>query len=86
MRAKGGVRGRVGDVRGKKRKESGEVAKKHIDKNLYYVYNIGGNRFWAYLIIRGDQYEESDTENQICFILAQVFLGGYLCFFDFLKN
>ena len=36
--------------------------------------------------IRGDRYEESDTEKQICFILAQATQGVCLCFFDFLKN
>ena len=36
--------------------------------------------------IRGDRYEESDTENQICFILAQATQGVNLCFFDFLKK
>ena len=35
--------------------------------------------------IRGDRYEESDTENQICFILAQVFLGD-ICAFLFLSQ
>ena len=58
----------------------------YVDKYRNIVYNIGGNRFWAYLIIRGDRYEESDTENQICFILAQATLGVCLCFFDFLER
>ena len=40
---RGGVRVRVGGVRKKKRRESGEGAKsnkKYLDKRLYYVYNI----------------------------------------------
>ena len=31
--------------------------------------------------IWGDRYEESDTENHICFILAQATQGVCLCFF-----
>ena len=37
------------------------LIKKHIDKSLYYVYNIGVKRFWAYLII----FEVTDMKKVI---------------------